>query len=367
MTERERLLAVFRDEKPDMTPWYADLSYWYTGRKAMGSLDRKYEGEEGYVGLHRDAGVGIYLFAPQVWKEEAGEGIKVEQERNGNEIFTGISTPAGKIRSVERYLPGSYTTAYVEHYIKEPGDLKVMRYYFKNRRISPSFDDFNRIDRLWGEWGMPVLLSPVCTSPLQTLITRWAGIQTTVFLLADAREEVERTISEIEESDSAIFEIIAGSPARIVEFPENLSGEVTGAKLIEKYEMPYWKKRIKQLRDTGKLLAIHNDGTLKQSLPLLIDTGFDAVESITPAPVGDMTNEEIREMAGDRLIVWGGLPAALFSPVYSEDFFAEYLNKALDIFPPGSKFILSAADEVPPDSEFERICLVRKILNARRR
>jgi len=72
-------------------------------------------------------------------------------------------------------------------------------------------------------------------------------------------------------------------------------------------------------------------------------------------------------MAGDRLIVWGGLPAALFSPVYSEDFFAEYLNKALNIFPPGSKFILSAADEVPPDSEFERICLVRKILNARRR
>ncbi|MFH0797173.1 MAG: hypothetical protein V2A65_08995 [Candidatus Omnitrophota bacterium] len=61
MNERERVMAVFKGEIPDRTPWYADLSYWYSGQRAMGRLSEKYEGDEGYLKLHQDTGSGFVL------------------------------------------------------------------------------------------------------------------------------------------------------------------------------------------------------------------------------------------------------------------------------------------------------------------
>jgi hypothetical protein len=237
-----------------------------------------------------------------------------------------------------------------------------MRYVFSHRKVTPCFDNFKRIEALWNGWGLPDLLAPICVSPLQTLLTRWAGVETTIFLLVDAKEEVELTIAELEESDNEIFKIIVDSPAQLVEFPDNLSGEVTGKNLIEKYNFPYWKKRIKQLHKAGKFVALHNDGTLKASLPLLSETGLDAVEAVTPAPVGDLALEEIKEIANNKIIIWGCLPGVLFSPIYSEEYFKNYTKKVLEIFTSDSGFILGVADQVPPDAEYSRIALVEKIL-----
>lgn len=362
MNQRERVLAVLNGKRPDMTPWYADLSYWYDGQKRMEKLPKKYEGEEGYLRLHQDTGAGIYLYPPSVWKQEFDETVNLTANKEGNKTISIISTPWGELCSLEEYLPQSFSTAYKEHYIKKSEDLKIMRYVFSHRQVTPYFDDFRHIDVLWNGWGLPDLLAPICVSPLQTLLTRWAGVEATIFLVADSKEEVERTITELQEDDDKIFEIIAESPARLVEFPDNLSGEVTGKNLIEKYNLPYWQKRIKQLHQAGKFVGIHNDGTLRGSLPSIIEAGFDFVEAVTPAPVGDLTLEEIKKIVENKIIIWGCLPGALFSPVYSEDYFKKYLKEVLKTFPPGSGFILGVADQVPPDADFSRIALIREIL-----
>lgn len=362
MNERMRLLAVFNGEKPDITPWYADLSWWYNAQKEMGRLPIKYEGNEGYLRLHQDVGAGIYLYPPSVWKEEFDGSVQKKERPEGNEVISTITTPLGEIKSISKYLPDSFTSAYVEHYIKKPEDLQIMRYVFSHRRVTPVFDDFQRIDSLWNGWGIPCLLAPACVSPLQTILTRWAGPQTTVFLFADAQDELEQTVTELEKCDDVIFQIIANSPSYLIVFPDNLSGVITGRLLMERYEIPYWKKRIVQLHKAGKLVILHNDGALRASLPLLVETGIDGVEAITPAPAGDLTLDEVKGIAGGRVVIWGCLPGIFFSPLYPEDYFKKFIEKILKIFPIGSKFVLGVADQVPPDAEFSRICLVRKIL-----
>jgi hypothetical protein len=194
-------------------------------------------------------------------------------------------------------------------------------------------------------------------------MTRWAGVETTVSLWADARDDLERTIGVVQECEDAIFDIICAGPGSYVVFPENLSGEVTGRTLLRRYAIPYWQQRIGQLHEAGKRVGIHNDGTLRGSLPLLIEAGFDLVESVTPAPVGDMTLCEIREMTAGRLIVWGGLPGALFSPTTPEAVFTSFVNEVLTTFPGGSGFVLGVADQVPPDASFNRIRRVRETVN----
>ena len=83
---------------------------------------------------------------------------------------------------------------------------------------------------------------------------------------------------------------------------------------------------------------------------------------MTPAPVGDLSLEEIAKIANDKIIIWGCLPGALFSPLYSEEYFKNFVKEIFSTFPLGSNFVLGVADQVPPDTEFSRIPLVREIL-----
>ncbi len=365
MTERERLLAVLRGRTPDRTPWYADLSWWYSAHQARGDLPREWaDAGDGYLQMHRDLGAGIYLYAPMVWTEEVGATVQAEVRTEGPYTTSTLTAPAGQVRSVTQELPESGTSAYVEHYVKTPADLRVMEYAFTHRTVRPNYAEFERCDAAWGDDGMACVLSPVCTSALQTLLSRWAGVETTIALLADARDDLERTLDAIQRSDDAIFDLICAGPGEYVEFPENLSGEVTGRRLIQRYELPYWRRRIAQLHAAGKRVGIHNDGTLRASLPLLVEAGFDVVESVTPWPVGDMTLDGIRAVTEGRCIVWGCLPGAMFSPLTPDAEFRAFVREVLRTFPPGSGFVLGAADQVPPDASAERIRLVRDLVDA---
>jgi len=362
MTERDRLLAVMEGRAPDLTPWYGDLSWWWSAHIADGSLDARYQGDAGYLAMHRDAGVGIYLYAPFQWRHEYDPTVEARSSVAGPDVIETIETPVGALRSVSRALPGSATSAYVEHFVKAVADLATVRYLFQHRRLKADYDAFIATDRFWGDDGMAFVLSPICTSGLQTLITRWAGIETVAHLAADHPDDLARTIGVMEEADDEVFRILCAGPGRCVEFPENLSGEVTGGRLMRRYATPYWRRRIRQLHDAGKLVGIHNDGTLRASLPVLIETGFDFVESVGPAPVGDMTLDEIGAVASGRMILFGGLPGAMFSPLTSDEQFADFVKQVLRTFPPGSGFVLGVADQVPPDAHWERICAVREIV-----
>jgi uroporphyrinogen-III decarboxylase len=383
MNERERLLTVLEGGRADQTPWYGDLSWWHAAHTKMGDLPEAYRDEaagqesyqshfqltpttgEGYLKFHQDVGIGVMFYAPMVWRETFSEEIGFFSRREGNRTVSRIATPVGGVESISGYLPESYTAATKTHYVKNPDDLRVLRYVWEHRQISSAYEVFERTDRLWGEAGVAVSLGPICTSALQTLITRWAGIETTVSLIVEAPEALEETLEALQAADDAIFEVIADSPARVVEFPDNIAGELTGTHLLRKYVLPYWVKRVRQLQAAGKLVGVHNDGGCKAALPVIIEAGFDFVEAVTPAPAGDLTLEEIRDITAGRIVVIGGLPGVFFSPQYTKEHFEGFVRQALSAFPRGRGFVLGVADQVPPDGEFERMCLVRDILENR--
>ncbi|MCM8759630.1 MAG: hypothetical protein NC906_07680 [Candidatus Omnitrophica bacterium] len=360
MTERERLLSVLNGKKPDLTPWYADLSWWYNSK--IEKLGHDYKGEDGYLKFYAESKAGIYVYGPNLWKETYCEKISFINEKKDDLIISKVITPLGTIESTSKYLENSYTTARLSYFIKNPEDLKIMQYIFGNRKVSPNYEEFERIDKKWGNYGIPVALGPICVSALQKLISRWAGIEKVIEIMIEDSKLLEETIENLQNSDDEIFRIIENSPSLIVEFPENLSAEITGKNLIEKYELPYWKRRIKQLKAKGKFVGIHNDGTLRGSLNILIEAGFDFVEAVTLSPVGDMSVEEVFEICDEKIVIWGGIPGVIFSPLYCEDFFENYVKNLVLFVKNKKNFILGVADQVPPDAPQERILKVRKIL-----
>jgi Uroporphyrinogen decarboxylase (URO-D). len=365
MNERERLMAVLRGDKPDRSPWFGDLSYLYSSMEIDGKLEVKYKGDEGYLRFYQDLGVGICFYPPFLWKTESTGGVQYqEKEENGQRLCEYI-THVGNIRSVQKYLQNTYTWAYTEHFVKTIEDLRVMLYIFENTKYIENYDEFKKIDELWGELGIPAGIAPISVSPIQKLLARWAGVENTINIYMDDMDEFEEIILKIQDTEDEVFEILKRSPAQYIEFAENLSSEITGKNFFEKYNMPYYKKRIKQLHDSGKYVGIHIDGTLGSCLPLLEPCGFDVAEAVTPSPIGDIDVEDLRKVAGNNIVIWGGLPGALFSPQYPEQEFEEHLKKVMDTFTVGSKFVLGVADQVPPDGLISRVRKVREMIEVR--
>jgi hypothetical protein len=83
----------------------------------------------------------------------------------------------------------------------------------------------------------------------------------------------------------------------------------------------------------------------------LVAAGFDAIEALTPQPAGDMPVEEMRPLAdSDAVILWGGVPGALFAPPYTWRDMEQHVFRVLEAWS-GTPFVLGVADQVPPDGD----------------
>ena len=359
MTPRERLLAVFEGRVPDQVPWFADLSYWYHAHAA--ELPEEHRGPEGYLRFHRDLRVGIYLYAPCGYKVTADECIETVEQQDGDTVICEIRTPEGTLREARRNLAGSHTAAYVEHAVKTAADLAAVVSLYEHRHYEADYEPFLATDRLWGDAGLAFPLPPFC--PFQHLMTRLSGVESLVYIAADAPDDLDWAIAAMNKALDPAFEIIAAMPCAIVELPENLSSEVTGRRLFERYNLDIYRRRNAQLHAGGKHTGAHIDGTLRGLLEMYTPAGFDFAESVTPAPVGDVELEALRALAGDELILFGGLPGALFSPLFADEDFDAHVRRTLRTFPPGSRFVLGAADQVPPDASLARVARVAELID----
>ena len=138
-----------------------------------------------------------------------------------------------------------------------------------------------------------------------------------------------------------VFDVLAGSGAPLIEFPENISSEVTGS-FFDRYNLPYYQRVTEVLHRAGKTVSVHIDGMLKPCLGKLHTAGFDIAEAVTPAPVGDIAVKDLREYAGEDIFIWG------------------HVQEILDLNDP--RMILGVADEVPPDAVDERIREVSRLI-----
>jgi uroporphyrinogen-III decarboxylase len=361
MTERQRFLAALKGEKTDRPAWYGDLSYYYFSLEKDGKLEDKYKGNEGYLRFHIDKGVGIYFYAPFMWDITYTGDVKYTEEIKGTGKTMVYETPFGILMCAQKYLPSTYSWAYTSHFVNNMEQLKLMLYILENTQYHANYAGFDAIDALWGEYGLPAAIPPISVSPLQKLLARWAGVETTVNLYADDPDTFENILTAMQNAEDKPFEIICASNAKYVEFAENLSSEITGKMFFDIFNADYYSKRISQLHAAGKYVGIHIDGTLSPCLSQLAGCGFDAAEAVTPAPFGDIEIEDLREAAGDIVII-GGLPGALFADAYSLEYFDSYVERLLRAFENDRKFIVGVADQVPPDTVEGRVERVREII-----
>lgn len=362
MSIRSDVLDVLNGKPVSRIPWFGDLSYYYFSLQRSGRLAKKHEGAEGEKRFYLEHGVGIYLYTPDAFRVEYGDRVKYTESRTPERITLRYETPLGAIESVQDYAAETYSYGYSRHFVRAIEDLRVMRYVHEQAAYRESYAEYRRYDELWGEDGIGFAMAVPSMAPVQKLLSRWAGVEATVELYLEHPDEFADTVAAIERSQDGLVEVLAASPAAVVILPENLSSEVTGEHFFRRFNMPYYRRIVDRLHAAGKKVALHIDGRLKPCLGLLAGCGFDIAEAVTPAPFGDAGVEELRKLAGDDIVIWGGLPGGIFSGNYSDRFFEEHvLNLIRNV---DDRFVIGVADQVPPDAVPRRIGRVRELVEA---
>ena len=103
------------------------------------------------------------------------------------------------------------------------------------------------------------------------------------------------------------YEIVARrSPAPAIMLVENTSTTLISPGLYRRYSLPQVRGFTDTMHRHGKKAVLHMCGLLKNLCPELAETGMDAVNALTPPPVGDLPFDQALDSLGEDLVILGG-------------------------------------------------------------
>ena len=133
--------------------------------------------------------------------------------------------------------------------------------------------------------------------------------------------------------------------------------------LFRKYFIPWLKEASDYFHARGKLTQVHADGEMKRLIPFFPATGVDVAEAWSPAPMTSVTTGELQKAWGDKVTIWGGIPAVLFEPSqYSDAEFDDYIKTLFREVAPGNNFIVGMGDNLPFDGDINRVGRVAELI-----
>ena len=373
LTNKQRVLNTFAKKKIDRVVFSPRLYYWYFGNKLYLKRNvEKYLQTEIPERFLRKSQLEIYeflgasprytletLYLPMIeFNINSNADIQIINQMGSKpgETITKYKTPLGDLTqkiAIGVGLAGHYT----EFPVKTVEDIKIMRYILENTECVYLSENYKKAEDQLGDSG--VVCTYIESSPYQRLVKTTFGFVRTVMLLKRNPNEVENFMMFLEDWDDRMYDLIAKSPIKIINFGENIDANLSPPPQFEKYLIPYYKKRVNQLHRAGKYCHIHIDGSLRTLLPYLGDLPFDGLEALTPKPQGDVTLEEIKEAIGDKIFL-DGVPSILFLPEYSDNYVREYTQRVLEMFSPN--LILGVSDELSPNGDIRKVEMIAEMV-----
>jgi len=363
MTIRSEALQALRGEAPKTIPFIARMDLWYNYHKSLGTLPAPYA-KASLWDLQRDLGIGVLGFG--AWIEgfhrlEQGGDLEVRTWWQGNERFEEISTPYGTLssRSVisETMRAADVTPLHVEYAFKSSADYDALQYLFENTRVVENYERYAQYVANIGDDGLSLPFTSWV--PMHLLMKEYIGYNQFYYELHDHLPRLERLAAAVAALHMDIVRVGAASSAQIIEVGANYEQVMTPPPIFRQYFLPFYKQAVPLLHAAGKIVALHGDGDMGPDLlALMRETGVDVVEALTPRPMTSIDVRQAREIWGDAVALWGGIPAVLMTDTTTDEEVEAFLEDLFAAVAPGERFILGFGDNVPTDARFSRILQV---------
>jgi hypothetical protein len=283
-------------------------------------------------------------------------------EKHADHTVEIVRTPKGELRTVyhEIWEDNRRVNRRIrEHPVKTAADLRVATDLVERERFRPDFVGYRIADNAIGPRGYPTL--GLSSSGYTDLIKYLCGLLETTYLLHDCPAEVEAYLEACDRRDDRMLDAALQLPCRLFNFGDHATNEFTPPPILKKYLIPRWQRLSDRLHREGRFVHSHWDGHSLLMLPYLKDTHLDAVEALTPKPMGDMTLEQIKEAVGDKIIVLDLLPVISFLPNCSLSDLMDFTKRAIDLFAP--KLVLGISDELSATGQIEKVEAISEYLD----
>jgi uroporphyrinogen-III decarboxylase len=188
-----------------------------------------------------------------------------------------------------------------------------------------------------------VLVAGELFSPLK-LLHFSAGPSEAVFMLVDLPERCRElmAVHQAAQLDLVRQMLAAGVPAMMS--MDNLDAQFHTPAYIERCSADYYERAAQLCHAAGATFWIHACGRQKAILPLIGSLGVDGLEGVAYPPLGDLPLEEAMRLAGERLIITGGISAMETENFTSPGEVREYVGNLFErLRPYAHRFMLSAS------------------------
>jgi hypothetical protein len=378
MSMRQRALAALNGEMPPRLPLITRLETWQVGHLRQGTLPERFRGLS-LDELHRVLGVGRLKFTVpyalrlrgvemRVWlngelrRQESDPLVEnfpgmwdfVSTEQPGV-TETELRTPRGRLTLQHMFLAEgalSGTDPYLkQHLIREPEDYAAVEYILERAEFTPLYDKIAAEAAQVGEHGLLVpLLQRI---PFQQVLLEYLGETALFYALHDGPARVRRMLDLLDAQMLDILPRLAALDAPYVEFPDNLHGLMTNPRLFAEFCLPAYQRYTGILHGQGKKVGSHIDGDARPLLGLVAQTGLDACESFSPAPLTTCTFAEAWQAWQGGPLIWGGIPSPLLEEATPQADFEAYMQQLFETI--DRPVILGVVDLLMVHNRIERV------------
>lgn len=390
MTNKERILAALRGEPTDVLPFVPRLDNWYYAHEATNTLPDQYRHATlrefaddlgvgfhsiipnfkgwrpgGYRNLH--VGLGIYDLELSPWRVDF-HNVGITEERNDKgETHVVYDTPRGKISTTTVYTDqmrrdGITLHVVKEHALKSSDDYDALAYIFENAEVIPTYDAYSRYrEEYIGDRGVAVALSAMWASAGHYLIKELMGFEDFYLERYDDKESMDELAERLSPFCNKLFDAALNSPAEVILSGANYDFTFTVPDMVQDYVVPELKRQSGIAHSRGKFIATHTDGENQMLLDKYVEAQIDIADSICPSPMTKVSLKETREIFGDKITIWGGIPSiAMLKESVSDQDFYRIVDNTLEVIGRGDHMIISVADTLPPAADFDRLLYLKK-------
>lgn len=363
MNRRELDLAIF-EGTADKVLWQPRLETWIGHHRESGTLPSRLEGMSN-VEIYDALGCSIRYGAADSVERFYGEGVETEEIQTENHTTYVVRTPAGELRTVYRDIwdRGRKVNHRIEDFaVKTAGDLRVLTDLVQRQRARANPAKYRDTVDAIGHRGEPVV--SVTSSGFTDLIKSWCGLPDTYYLLQECPAEVERYLEACDRWDDRVLDEALTLRSRLFELGDHATNEFTPPPILQKYMIPRWQRITERIHAAGGYAWSHWDGNSRHILPFLRETHLDAVEALTPEPMGDMSLEMIKQAVGDgpeQIVCLDLLPVIDFLPNCPTAKLLDFAKRVVDMFAP--RLILGISDEISQTGEIEKVEAVSELID----
>jgi len=363
--------AILHRRRPERLVYAPNYWQWFAHHQHHGLLPPEIAQCGSQLDLIRWLGLdvfsrNIYCDPTRYWcgglADEIWDGVEVEERRHndGRDIVTEkvYRNKTGTFTERLRYHFAESTLVQEKFLLDETSPpLEAFVELVRARRLRFQRDRFDAIQREVGPDG--VVNAGELFSPLKMLHIA-AGADKAVYLLADYPELCREAMAAHEAAQLDLVRQMTTAGVRAMMAMDNLDTMFHPPHYVEQYSAGFYEQAARLCHETGAAFFIHACGQQRALLPLIGSLGVDGLEGVTSPPLGDVSLDEAMRLAGDRLIITGGISAAEFLRLTTREAVFDYVGDLFERMKPfAHRFMFSASCNTPYTAPWQTIVWFR--------